>query len=225
MKGGRPGGAGGGRRSSTPASCLWSFIPPRVTSKRGTREKRVRGSASRASPLLGVAAFRGRRKGGTSGQSGSVPSPRNERARGGVANEGAERPRERPRPERASGGGSERVSRQKNVEGAKPPTTYVPKPRPPWRGATAGSSQAGVGGGGPPTAEHGAGTPCDCPRQSGGACQGAIHKRKYICASGSALVGMTKQRLSSAGTRDTDPMTWEIIGKRSTATKQVNRRI
>lgn len=55
-----------------------------------------------------------------------------------------------------------------------------------------GAAKREEGAGVPPTAEHGAGTPCDCPRQSGGARQGARHKRKYICASGSALVGMTK---------------------------------
>lgn len=162
--------------------------------------------------------------------------PRNERARGGVANEGAERPRERTRTERASGGATERVSRKKRGGGARKegancprlegtPDNRCPEARTSVGGCDRREQARGRRGGGPPTEEHGAGTPCDRPRQSGGAHQGARHKRKYICASGSAPVGLTKRRLSSAGTRDTDQMTREIIKTRSTATNQGNRRI
>ena len=103
-------------------------------------------------------------------------------------------------------GGCARGARQpkNNVEGAKPPTTYAPKPRPPWRGASVASRPEGGGGGGPPDRLRvGRGTRPQDRAQALRARQGATHCRKTFVRA-VARKDLTDRRISSAGTRDTD---------------------
>lgn len=169
-------------------------------------------------------------------QCGSVPSPRNERVRGGVANEGAERPRERPRPERASGGGTERVSRKKMGGGARKEGAISPRLEgtPDYRCAEAATAVArcerreqplGRGGRGTPDRGAKGGDPLRLPasagrRPSGRKTQAQVHMCKRQRAS--RLDQMTFIERGHARHRPNDQV---IIGTRSTATNQGDGRI